>query len=204
MENISFLNVPSFLYLENKEVKVNGIGIVNFDVAYGGAFYVICKADELNIQLDESNYSKLIECGKRIKTAVKDNFEMKHPFEDDLSFLYGVIFTGEAKNPKNHSRNVCIFADGELDRSATGTGVSARAGLHFAKDEMRIGDCSEASQPSSSRSNRILTEISSGHSTLSASSSALHKVSGEIGSFSPSISMPFPATCTPLTRFKIP
>ena len=40
----------------------------------------------------------------------------------------------------NHSRNVCIFANGELDRSPTGTGVSARAAIHFAKDEIKEGE----------------------------------------------------------------
>ena len=59
-----------------------------------------------------------------------------HPVEMDLSFLYGTIFTGPANNAAHHSRNVCIFADGELDRSATGSGVSARAALHFAKGEL--------------------------------------------------------------------
>ena len=138
--NTSFLNVPSFLYLSDKEVDVEGIGIVKFDIAYGGAFYAFCEAEELGLVLDRSNFNKLIDYGKRIKSAVMRNFEIKHPFEDDLSFLYGTIFTGEPRNPNHHSRNVCIFAEGEVDRSATGSGVSARAGLHFAKNEMAIGE----------------------------------------------------------------
>ena len=67
-----------------------------------------------------------------------ENFEVKHPFEADLSFLYGTIFTGKAKDPKHHSRNVCIFAEGEVDRSPTGSGVSARAAIHRLKDELAI------------------------------------------------------------------
>ena len=63
-----------------------------------------------------------------------------HPYEKDLSFLYGTIFTGKAKYPNNHSRNVCIFADGEVDRSATGSGVSARAALHYSKGELNEGE----------------------------------------------------------------
>ena len=35
---------------------------------------------------------------------------------------------------------MCVFADGQLDRSATGSGVSARAALHFAKNELRLGE----------------------------------------------------------------
>lgn len=132
----SFLNVPSFLYLQNETVEVSGIGKVKFDVAYGGAFYAFCDADKLGLTMDESNYQKLIDYGKRIKKAVMEQFEIKHPFEKDLSFLYGVIFTGKPFDSKNHSRNVCIFADGEVDRSATGSGVSARAALHFAKNQL--------------------------------------------------------------------
>jgi trans-L-3-hydroxyproline dehydratase len=68
------------------------------------------------------------------------NFSIKHPFEQELSFLYGTIFTGPATKSEHHSRNVCIFADGEVDRSATGTGVSARAALHHAKGELNLND----------------------------------------------------------------
>jgi len=140
VSSVSFLNVPSFLYLRDNEIKVDGIGRVKFDIAYGGAFYAFCDGDELGLKLDGSNYNKLIDYGKRIKSAIMNNFDIHHPFERDLSFLYGVIFTGKTKKPNHHSRNVCIFADGEVDRSATGSGVSARAGLHFAKNEMALGE----------------------------------------------------------------
>jgi trans-L-3-hydroxyproline dehydratase len=136
----SFLNVPCFAPLINENVEVSGLGKINFDISFGGAFYAFVDADNLGLKLDESDYSRLIDYGKRIKKAVMDNFEIKHPFEEDLSFLYGVIFTGKAQNPQNHSRNVCIFADGEVDRSATGSGVSARAALHHAKNELAVGE----------------------------------------------------------------
>jgi trans-L-3-hydroxyproline dehydratase len=68
------------------------------------------------------------------------SFSIEHPFEPELSFLYGTIFTGAAIESNHHSRNVCIFADGEVDRSATGTGVSARAALHYAKGELNLND----------------------------------------------------------------
>ena len=65
---------------------------------------------------------------------------VEHPIEPDLSFLYGTIFTGAAREPMHHSRNVCIFAEGEMDRSATGSGVSARAALHHAKGELGLNE----------------------------------------------------------------
>ena len=136
----SFLNVPSFLYLANQETEVPGIGKIRFDVAYGGAFYAFVEAAPLGLKMDASDYHRLIDCGRKIKKTVMERFPIRHPFEEDLSFLYGTIFTGPPENPAHHSRNVCIFADGEVDRSATGSGVSARAALHYAKGELRKGE----------------------------------------------------------------
>ena len=136
----SFRNVPSFLYLRDQKVDVEGIGLVEFDVAYGGAFYAFVNAQALQLQLTPEHFDRIIDYGRRIKHAVMNNFPITHPFEDDLSFLYGTIFTAPAHNRSHHSRNACIFADGELDRSATGSGVSARAALHFAKGELGLNE----------------------------------------------------------------
>ena len=136
----SFRNVPSFLYLRDQNVEVDGIGRVRFDIAYGGAFYAFVKAEELGLELLPSSSNRLIDYGRRIKNAVKSQFSITHPVEADLGFLYGTIFTGPALDASHHSRNVCIFADGELDRSATGSGVSARAALHFARGELGMNE----------------------------------------------------------------
>jgi len=134
----SFRNVPSFLYLRDESVDLRGLGQVQFDVAYGGAFYAFVEAESLGLSLNAGDYHQLIDYGRRIKQAVMADFSIKHPFEDELSFLYGTIFTGRAVDPRHHSRNVCVFADGEVDRSPTGTGVSARAALHHAKGELKL------------------------------------------------------------------
>ena len=136
----SFRNVPSFLYLRDQRVDVDGIGSVEFDVAYGGAFYAFVSAQAVGLELTPENFERIIDYGRRIKHGVMNQFPINHPFEEDLSFLYGTIFTAPAINPAHHSRNACIFAEGELDRSATGSGVSARAALHFAKGELGLNE----------------------------------------------------------------
>ncbi len=134
----TFINVPSYLYYKDKTVEVEGIGKVTFDVAFGGAYYAFVEAASVGLKMTPDYYNQLIDYGRRIKYAVMDNFEVKHPIEADLSFLYGTIFTGKPENNAHHSRNVCIFAEGEVDRSATGSGVSARAGLHFSKGTLAL------------------------------------------------------------------
>lgn len=139
IHTISFKNVPSFVLYRNEQIEVPGLGRVHYDVAFGGAFYVLVDADRMKLSLKPSGVSKLIEVGMQIKQAVMKEREIIHPFEPDLSFLYGTIFTGRPEAPLRHSRNVCIFANGEVDRSATGSGVSARAALHYARGEMLPG-----------------------------------------------------------------
>jgi proline racemase len=134
--SVSFRNVPSFVYLRNQHVDVPGIGSVRFDVSYGGAFYAIVDARPLGLELTAHEYNRVIDVGRRIKTAVMAQYPIEHPFERDLSFLYGTIFTGPASDPGHHSRNITVFAEGEVDRSATGSGVSARAALHHAAGEL--------------------------------------------------------------------
>lgn len=135
----SFRNVPSFVSLRDQQIDVPGLGRVRFDVAYGGAFYALVEAAPLDLALTPEHVNQLIDLGRRIKHAVMAHFPITHPFEADLSFLYGTIFTGPALAPGHHSRNVCIFAEGEVDRSPTGSGVSARAALHHAKGGLPLG-----------------------------------------------------------------
>ncbi|SEL11925.1 proline racemase [Colwellia chukchiensis] len=144
ISQVSFESVPSFVYAKQQSVEVAGLGTVNFDIAFGGAFYAYVQADSLGLTLTPDHQGQLIDYGKRIKQAVMDKIAVQHPFEADLSFLYGVIFVQE-NNAENtltsatiHSRNVCIFADGELDRSPTGSGVSGRIALHVAKNEIPL------------------------------------------------------------------
>jgi proline racemase len=136
----SFENVPSFVLLSDQEVMTGSFGKIKFDVAYGGAFYAFVSHDQVALDLVPENHSGLIDAGREIKQAVMETSRIDHPFERDLSFLYGTIFTGPPVHREHHSRNVCIFAGGELDRSPTGTGVSARSALHYAKGELQKGE----------------------------------------------------------------
>jgi trans-L-3-hydroxyproline dehydratase len=140
IESVSFLNVPSFLYAQDQVAEVEGLGPVRYDVAFGGAFYAFCDAGALGLELVPEEFPEIIQAGMKIKRAVMSSLPIHHPFEADLGFLYGTILVGNARTPGNHSRNVCVFAEGEVDRCPTGTGVSARAALHFAKGELEMGE----------------------------------------------------------------
>ena len=137
---VRFENVPAFIQSLDTEVDVPGLGMINYDLAFGGAFYAFVDVAQLDLDCKPEYQNQLIETGMKIKHAVMDSVEMVHPLEPDKNFLYGTIFTGVSKDPNHHSRNVCIFAEGEVDRSPTGTGVSARAAIIHAKGEIKVGE----------------------------------------------------------------
>ena len=122
---VRFENVPSFVQSLDTEIDVPGLGMINYDLAFGGAFYAFVDVAQLDLDCKPEYQNQLIETGMKIKHAIMDSVEMVHPLETDMNFLYGTIFTGVSKDLNHHSRNVCIFAEGEVDRSPTGTGVSA-------------------------------------------------------------------------------
>ena len=134
--SVAFENVPSYAYALDQSVDVPGLGAVRYDIAYGGAFYAYVEARDLGLELTNERYRDLIDVGTRIKRAVMRVRDIRHPFEQELSFLYGAIFTGDAHAAGAHSRNVCVFAEGEVDRSPTGTGVSGRVALEHARGRL--------------------------------------------------------------------
>jgi proline racemase len=137
---VRFRNVPSFVLDLDQTVDVPGLGSVRYDLAFGGAFYAYVQAETVGLTGAPSEFSRLIDVGMRIKRAVMAQRSIPHPFEEDLSFLYGTILIAPPLTDGADSRNVCIFAEGEVDRSPTGTGVSGRMALHYARGEVAMDE----------------------------------------------------------------
>ena len=147
IDRVTFVNVPSFVAAADRSVQVPGLGRVDYDLAFGGAYYAVVSAASVGLELHARAAERCIDLGRRIKAALAPTLEPADygppalaPENADLAFLYGVIFVAEAQDPNHHSRNVCVFADGEVDRSPTGTGVSARAALLHARGELQLQD----------------------------------------------------------------
>jgi len=137
---VRFRNVPSFLLERDLVVAVEGLGRITLDLGYGGAFYAYVDAAELGLRVEPAQVGRLIDVGRRIKRAVAASYDIRHPAGDaDLNFLYGTVLF-ERASAEHPSRNVCVFADGEVDRSPTGTGVSGRAASLHARGELALGE----------------------------------------------------------------
>ena len=140
VDSVSFTNVPSFVERLDAEVHVPEVGKVRYDLAFGGAFYAYVDAADFGLELVPSETDRIIALGRAIKDAVQQVAPPAHPENAELSFMYGTIFVGAAASEGNHSRNVCVFAEGEVDRCPTGTGVSGRLAIHNARGQVACGE----------------------------------------------------------------
>jgi len=138
--SVYFHNVPSWVDALDREVEVPGIGTVRYDLAFGGAYYAYVDAASVEVGLRPEDHDELVAKGRAIKAAVAAAHPLDHPHDPDLGFLYGTIFTGPAEYDAHHSRNVCVFAEGEVDRSPTGTGVSGRLAVHHARGQVGVDE----------------------------------------------------------------
>ena len=139
VERVSFLNVPSFVYARDVQVEIPIYGKLTVDIVFGGAFYALLPAEHVGLRVVPEETAQLVTVAEALKRAVNERLAIRHPDEEDLGFLYGTILTGPPENSAHHSRNICVFANAEVDRSPTGTGVSARLALHYARKELTPG-----------------------------------------------------------------
>lgn len=137
---VRFSSVPSFMFAAELELSRPDGRTFKTDIGYGGAFYAILHAGQFDIAITPENVSRLTALSEEICQAVNDSISLSHPDHDDLAFLYGAILTdGRDAFEALPTRNICVFAENQVDRSPTGSGVSARLAIQHAKGLIKPG-----------------------------------------------------------------
>lgn len=128
--DVTFRNVASYVAQRDLPVQLDD-RTVTVDLCFGGAFYAVLDAAAVDAAVVPADLPALIELGRAIKHAIEADHDIVHPEAAHLRDVYGVIFVDDERRDGDvlHQRNVAIFADGEVDRSPTGSGVSARLAL---------------------------------------------------------------------------
>jgi trans-L-3-hydroxyproline dehydratase len=136
---VQFKGVPSFVLHRDQSINLPGYGPIIYDIAYGGAFYAYVDADRIGLDLSPANIAQIVQLGWQLKREIiaVSGSTITHPKLEELSFLYGVIFRNESNTDDVDFRNVCVFAEGEVDRSPTGSGVCGM--LALLKNKQMIG-----------------------------------------------------------------
>ena len=137
---VAFRSVPGFVEYSRATVAVPGYGDITLDVAYGGAFYAFADAADYGLLLPGSSIADLVAAAWATTGAVRAALPLVHPDDPDLGFLYGTILTdGDDAWSGRPTANVCVFADRQVDRSPTGSGVVARIALQHAAGLIPLG-----------------------------------------------------------------
>ena len=142
VERVHIRNVASFADRLDVQLEVPGIGTLSVDTAFGGDSFVIASAAELGFAVAPDEARDLVEAGIRITAAANEQIGFSHPEIPDwrhISFCQIHAPMGEEDGIRA-VRNTCVIRPGKLDRSPTGTGVSARMAVLHARSEMRVGD----------------------------------------------------------------
>jgi proline racemase len=133
VHSVRFENVPSFVLARQAEVPLPDGRRVPVDIVYGGAFYAFLDASRVGRRVIPSDLEDLQSLQPAIRAHLEAHYDVRHPLEPELSGIYGAIYTDGA-------RNVCVFADKQIDRSPCGTGTAARVALLVDRGELRIGE----------------------------------------------------------------
>lgn len=137
---VRFESVPAFALALEKTVQTPTWGPVTLDIGFGGAFYALVPAPSIGLDLRTTPARLLADAGWEITQAVQAQLAIAHPEEADLGFLYGTILTdGRDAYSAEPTANACIFAGRQVDRSPTGSGVTARLAVQHRRKLIGLG-----------------------------------------------------------------
>ncbi len=140
VEEVSIVNVPSFLYKRDVKVNVLGLGEISLDISFGGSFFAIVHADELKVKIEPKNSNLLVDIGLKVRDAVNEQIELKHPILSHIKTVDLVEIYDKPTNKGANYKNVVVFGQGQVDRSPCGTGTSAKLATLYSKGELKEGE----------------------------------------------------------------
>jgi proline racemase len=162
-ESVELTNVPCFADRLDAPLEVEGYGTLTVDVAFGGMWYAIADAQALGFSLEPHEARELSSVGERIRAAAREQLPCVHPENPEIAGVSIVEIAEPWQGVGKTSRNAVVVAPGRLDRSATGTGLSARMAALHARGAMRAGDSmTHASVLGTTFDGRIVSETTVG------------------------------------------
>ncbi len=139
---VTIRNVPAFVAQRDASLEIEGIGTVRVDTGFGGDSFVMVDAADLGVAITPGAGLELARLGSRITRAANDQLRFEHPTTawDHFSFCQIAGPVERVGDGELAMTNTVVVEPGKLDRSPTGTGVSARMALLRARGEMQVGD----------------------------------------------------------------
>lgn len=145
-ERIFVQNLPSFADKIQVPLEVDGLGTITVDTAYGGDSFVVVDAQALGFDIVESEAKEIARLGVRITDAANEQLGFSHPENPDWDHISFCAFCGPLSKTETgfSGKSAVAIQPGKVDRSPTGTAVSARMALMAARGQLKIGQTFDA------------------------------------------------------------
>lgn len=137
-EEVTFVNVPSFVFAKDVDIEVSGLGNVRMDISYGGNYYAIVPAEDIGLEIAPKEANKIIHYGNLIRDSVNKQIKVYHPEKDFINEVTHVEFSASPTHDKSDCKNTVVIPNGSLDRSPCGTGSSAKLASLYARGLLNI------------------------------------------------------------------
>lgn len=140
-ESVTVHNVPSFADRLDAPLEVAGVGTLSADTAYGGDTFVIVEAERLGFEIVPDEARDLCEAGIAVTAAANEQLGFSHPANPDIKRVSFCQFTRpvDRKGDRSVGTNAVVIRPGKIDRSPTGTGLSARLAVMHARGDIQVG-----------------------------------------------------------------
>ena len=141
-KRITVRNLPSFVSELGIQLKVPELGLISVDTAFGGDSFIVVDAATLGFELIASEAKKLADLGVAITNLANQQLSFRHPTNEDWKHFSFCLFAGPITREGSHitTSHAVAIQPGKIDRSPTGTAVSARMALLHTRGEMQIGE----------------------------------------------------------------
>lgn len=140
VRSVKLRNVPAYLAAENLQVECPDLGVLIFDVAYGGNFYAIIDPQDNFRGLEHHTAAQLVAWSQVIRKRINEAHTFVHPLDETINGCSHILWTGTPLDPSSTARNAVFYGDKAIDRSPCGTGTSARMAQWHAKGRLRKGE----------------------------------------------------------------
>lgn len=138
--SVRFQNIPSYLALKNGEVEHPDLGVLNFDVSYGGNFYAIVDVQENFSGLESYAVDQLIGYSRILRKLINAKYTITHLTDPHISGCSHVLWAGAKPGDGASANNAVFYGDKAIDRSPCGTGTSARIAQWHALGKLKVGE----------------------------------------------------------------
>lgn len=130
----SIYNVDSYVVQNDIEINLQKMGKIKVDVAYGGNYFAIVNAEDLNIEIVPQNIEYIKNWSKIIRKAVTQQLKAKNISINLVQWFH--------PSDREGMDTKCIHSsgNGSPDRSPGGTGTSAKLAVLYSKGLLDVNE----------------------------------------------------------------